>query len=111
LPAEPGDTREHLVEWAPLLAVLRRVVGALLGQQASCVCIDAAHTCVIGQAPSCGGTCPSGQICGVNGGSCVCVDTEHTCEKGVQRRNWRYNHANVRAEGGRFELRYDEATV
>src|SRR2546422_805750 len=39
-------------------------------------------TCYTSQAPTCGGTCPSGRVCGqVSGGnSCVCVLSERTCD-------------------------------
>ena len=40
------------------------------------------YSCLTSQAPACGGTCPSGQVCGQASGanSCECVTPDDTCE-------------------------------
>src|SRR5262245_16927511 len=42
---------------------------------------DPRYPCVTSEAPTCGGTCPSGQVCGevLGGNSCECVRSDQTC--------------------------------
>jgi DNA-binding beta-propeller fold protein YncE len=51
------------------------------GSRSLCCPPCASYSCLISPAPVCGGTCPSGQICGqaTGGGSCECVPSNDTC--------------------------------
>ena len=46
-----------------------------------CVAPAGTYTCAMSDAPSCGGTCPTGQVCGQVSGqsSCTCAPPDDTC--------------------------------